>query len=104
MPVQRPAASGPARRWVITQKFELLSPNEKPANIRKTSESVPEATTLPARKMPTPAAPDATKVLRTRAGVPPAATQRSASQPQMLAEMAESRKTLPPIFAISPIE
>src|SRR5581483_11558590 len=72
MPVQRPAAGGPAKVCVIAQIFEEQMPKPMVAQIRAETQRDAGAITVATRKMAAIPMPPAVNVLRTSVGLAPA--------------------------------
>src|SRR6266849_2461308 len=90
-PAQRPAAGGPARRWLMAQRLEALAPKKiTPRMIAAMQKIGPPRTARPT-EIPASAVPPPTKVFRTSVGEAPERIQRSESQPQNVAKQAPSR-------------
>src|SRR5579859_8139627 len=88
-PVHLPAAPGPARVWVMAQMLEVNNPNDRLAAI-STAGRISVLSSMP----------PATKVLRTRVGLPPRAIHKSDAQPPVTEESATPQNGMEPKMAI----
>src|ERR1035437_7226223 len=91
MPVQRPAARGPATVWVMAQRLAAQAAQQVVTPINMAMERPGGESTHAMRKTAAPTSPAAVNVLRTRVGVAPLMIQRSASRPHTVADRAAAR-------------
>src|SRR5271168_4549495 len=82
MPVHLPAAAGPARVCVIAQWFDAYIPNATYATLRSATQRLRSETIAAGTMMVESRSPPATKVFRTRVGVPPRLIHVSEAHPQ----------------------